>query len=81
MITICVFAATNLLKISHSELLSCPAPHGCDRVCYVTTIKREVFFPLFSEYLDWCWQLTHVCESSDTGWHKKMGTFEKPNKN
>jgi hypothetical protein len=46
MVTIYVFAATNLLKISHSELLSCPAPEGCDSVCYVTTIKREVFYPL-----------------------------------
>jgi len=45
MVTICMFAATNLLKNSHSELLSCPAPEGCDRVCYVTAIKREVFFP------------------------------------
>lgn len=47
-----MFAAASLLKMSHSELLSVSAPGGCDRVCYVTVINREVFFTLFQKYLD-----------------------------
>lgn len=47
-----MFAATSLLKMSHSELLSVSAPESCDRVCYVTIIKREVVFNLFSKHLD-----------------------------